>query len=87
MCEPSARLDPPTLSVDFENLFNDDIFWVLESDDKRIVFPMGTEGEKAFMGKMDNLKNFNWESLIKASSSASDAEFICWKRSEEDCLD
>lgn len=60
--------------------YKNDVFWVIESKNDRIVFSMGTEGEEAFLSKAQKLEGFNNKVFIDAMSCADNNEFYCWQK-------
>lgn len=58
----------------------DDMFWLLEDDEREIVVPSGAEGADALLEKLQSLPGFDNEAVIAASASTDNALIPCWKR-------
>ncbi|MEW4455918.1 hypothetical protein AB1L30_24835 [Bremerella sp. JC817] len=61
--------------------FEEDVFFVLETDDNRVAIPQsfsGTDGLISYLG--DHLPGFDFGPMIAAMASADNQEFVCWEK-------
>jgi hypothetical protein len=58
-----------------------DFWWLLEGETKRCAYPQGTTGEMEAMAAFPSrFPGFSHKAVIAASSSTSNARFLCWER-------
>lgn len=57
-----------------------DVFWILSGSDSRCIIPQGATGDKALLEYLLKLPGFDSAAFIAAMGSASDQEFVCWRR-------
>jgi hypothetical protein len=59
----------------------EDVFFVLEAGDHGCVVPQGSAPD-GFLPRLQALPGFDNEKLIEAMSTAEEAEFACWQRTQ-----
>jgi hypothetical protein len=58
-----------------------DFWWIFEGAGRRCAYPQGATGElEVFRVLGKRLPGFNFEAVIEANVSTSNAEFVCWER-------
>ena len=61
-----------------------DVFWLLDtSTGSGCIIPQGATGERALLGRLQELPGFDNEALIESMSSAENRKFLCWQRANE----
>ena len=63
-----------------EGPFVDDVFWVLKGESGGCVAPSEALGTNELITRLQQLPEFDNNSVISAMQSTSNAEFLCWKR-------
>jgi hypothetical protein len=63
--------------------FAEDVFFVLAAGESGCVVPQSHASE-ALLAVLQALPGFDNEKLIEAMGSATDAEFVCWRRTRPD---
>lgn len=58
----------------------DDVFWVLQTGNNCLCFPIGVQGEQNFLEKVQQLNGFDNMALINSMSSVHNKEFKCWSK-------
>lgn len=65
--------------------FGSDFWWILTDDEETCSYPQGATGEdEALDAFKERLPGFDWEALIRASSSVENAFFECWRKDHAD---
>jgi hypothetical protein len=56
-----------------------DFWWVFEGSDGRCAYPQGATGDEEVLKVVGGkLEGFNWDAVIRANGSTTNARFICW---------
>lgn len=62
--------------------FEPDVWWVLESGDRRLTYPQGANGDaEALRAFGDRFAGFDHGAVIASMGSVDNARFVCWTRS------
>lgn len=62
--------------------FEPDVWWVLESGDRRLTYPQGANGDaEALRAFGDRFPGFDHGAVIASMGSVDNARFVCWTRS------
>ncbi len=67
-----------------EGPFAPDVFWILGAKDKVVMYPGGATGEQEMLSRLQELPNFNNESVISAACCTDNNVFICWEKDSVD---
>ena len=60
-----------------------DVWWILETREGRSAYPQGATGEQEAMTAFkEKLPGFDWEAVIRAQGSTTNAQFVCWEKRE-----
>jgi hypothetical protein len=62
-----------------EGPYNPDVFWILGTKDKTLIYPGGATGESEMIERLQKLPNFDNEAVISAMGSVHNNTFICWE--------
>jgi len=62
-----------------EGPYNPDVFWILGTKEKTLIYPGGATGESEMIERLQKLPNFDNEAVISAMGSAFNNTFICWE--------
>ncbi len=64
--------------------FGDDFFWILVDANQRLAIANTTAGVQNLLTALQDLPDFDNLAVVKASGSAEDRMFLCWKRQEDE---
>src|SRR3989339_43133 len=56
----------------------DDIFWLLIGENSKCVVPSEIKGMEELLSRLQQLPNFDNNTVIKAMGTTSNAKFTCW---------
>ena len=60
-----------------------DVFWILRSKEKAIIYPGGATGEDEMLSRLQQLPNFNHDAVISAAACAENSIFVCWDKAAQ----
>ena len=70
-----------SIETDDSGPWGADVWWIFDGSDERVAYPQGATGENEAMGVYgERLHGFNWEAVVRANGSTSNARFICWEK-------
>jgi hypothetical protein len=61
----------------------DDVVWLLKGQYSGCAVPSECDGAKDLIQRLQKLPGFNNEAVIDAMACTSNAQFVCWKRSNQ----
>ena len=61
--------------------FDEDVFFILETDNKKLVIPQEAEGTTPLLERLQELPGFDNEALIESMCCTDNKVFPCWDRS------
>lgn len=65
-----------------------DVWWLLESADRRIGYPLGATGDDAMLTElMARFPALDHGAVVRAMGCADNARFVCWERTAPDAAD
>jgi hypothetical protein len=67
--------------------FVDDVFWVLAGIESGCVVPSESEGMENLLERLQDLPNFDHQTVIKAMGCTENQEFVCWRRDATSDID
>jgi len=64
----------------------EDVYWLLVASDGKsgCAVPQGAEGSQALLEALQKLPGFDNAAVMAAMGSATEAKFICWRRTSRD---
>ena len=63
-----------------EGPFAVDVYWLLRGASGGCTVPSDAEGLEALLARLQQLPNFNNETVVQAMGSTANATFVCWTR-------
>src|SRR5215813_13096380 len=78
---PWSDLQEVSIVTTDEGPFADDVFWVLTGASGGCAVPTNARGAAQLLERLQQLPGFDNKVVIEAMGSASNAMFVCWRRS------
>ena len=60
--------------------FDDDVFLVIETADKKYVIPQAAPGASPLLERLQQLPGFSNEAVIDSMGCTNNKQFLCWQR-------
>ena len=75
-----AALDEVGILTTSGGPFQDDVFWVLNAGETRLLVPWNVDGASELLAALQDLPGFDHDAVIAASGSTEEAAFQAWVR-------